>query len=332
MAGEVWDYFQINCMGENFAVCNICCKKISRGGKSHITSNLRKHLKSQHSVYLMKKRKLVKPTELGPSTSELSSLHVNLILLLLFCSLKRTHHFEIKLFDRATFAVSSSNVCISEVIPIINSILQQLQVPPPAGFGLQGMVNDLLASLKMRCGQVEEIWLYTAATLLDPCFKGKVFSDRIYLDTAKISLQQEAEKIVFHSNCAEDEKLSVETMEKAVGSRTQSMWNLYSVIMKNNSSQAVCASAVDEVETYLQEPLAPADTDVLTYWKNKQNLSRLRSLARKHLITPAATVFSERPFSTAGLIVGKKGNRLDIDRVKMLVFLQKNLSMKVDLS
>ncbi|KAJ8871902.1 hypothetical protein PR048_028242 [Dryococelus australis] len=233
-------------MDENFAVCNICCKKISRGGKSHTTSNLRKHLESQRSAYLMKKRKLdVKPTEDGPSTSELSSLH------------------------------HTSTV-----------------VPPPAGFDLQGMVNDLLASLKMCRGQIEEILLYTAATLLDPRFKDKVFSDRIYLDTAKISLQQDAEKIVFQSNCAEDEKLSVETVEKAAGSHTQSMWNLYSAIMKNNSSQAVCASAV-EVETYLQEPLAPPDTDVLTYWKNKQNLPRLRRLARKHLITPSATVFSK---------------------------------------
>ncbi|KAJ8872188.1 hypothetical protein PR048_025790 [Dryococelus australis] len=59
----------------------------------------------------------------------------------------------------------------------------------------------------MHCGQVEEIWLFTATTLLDPHFKGKVFSDRTYLDTAEISLQQEAEKIVYQSNRAEGEKL-----------------------------------------------------------------------------------------------------------------------------
>ncbi|KAJ8888521.1 hypothetical protein PR048_008012, partial [Dryococelus australis] len=217
----------------------------------------------------------------------------------------------LQLFDRATFTVSSSNVCILEVIPIINSILQMLQVPPPAGFGLKGMVNDLLASLKMR-----------SVTLLDPRFKGKVFSNRRYLNTAKISLQQEAKKIAFQSNCADDEKLSVETVEKVAGSGSQSIWNLYSAIMKNNSSQAVCASAVDEVETYLQEP---PDTDVLTYWKNKQNLPRLRRQTRKHLITPAATVFSEQLFSTAGLLADKKRNCLDPDRVKMLVFLKENL-------
>ncbi|KAJ8865555.1 hypothetical protein PR048_033075 [Dryococelus australis] len=154
----------------------------------------------------------------------------------------------LQLFVCATFTVSSSNVCISEVILVINSILKQLQVPPPVGFGLQGMVNDLLASLTMRCEQVEEIWLYTAATLLDPCFKGKIFSDRIYLDTAKISLQHEAEKIVFQSNCAEDEKL-------------KSMWKLYSTIMKNNSSQDVVHQQLMKLKhTYVQEPLGPPDT------------------------------------------------------------------------
>lgn len=115
-------------------------------------------------------------------------------------------------------------------------------------------------------------------------------------------------------------------MEKAAGSGSQSMWNLYSAIMKPSTSQNVCASsAVDEVQTYLQEPVAPPDTDVLKFWARKQNLPRLKILAKKHLITPAATVFSERLFSTAGLIADKKRNRLDPERVKMLVFLQKNL-------
>ncbi|KAJ8886274.1 hypothetical protein PR048_012483, partial [Dryococelus australis] len=195
----------------------------------------------------------------------------------------------LQLFDRATFIVSSlSNVCSSEVIPIINRILQQLQVPSPAGFWLTRH-----ASMKMRCGQVEEIWLYTAATLLDPRYKGKVFSDRRYLDTAiDFSAARSREKEFFKA-------ISVETVEKAAGS-------------------AVCASAVDEVQTYVQEPFAPPDTNVLTYWKNKHNLPRLRRLARKHLITPAATVFSERLFSTAGLIVDKKRKHLDPDTVKML--------------
>ncbi|KAJ8869984.1 hypothetical protein PR048_028995 [Dryococelus australis] len=147
----------------------------------------------------------------------------------------------LQVFYTATFTVSSSHVRIPEVIPIINSIIQQLQVPQPVGFGLQGMVNDLVASLKMHCEQVEEMWLYTASTLLDPHFKGKIFSDRRYLDTANISL-----------NCAEDEKLPVETVGKAAQSGSQSMWNLNSAIMKNNASQAICVSAVDEVETYLQ--------------------------------------------------------------------------------
>lgn len=115
----------------------------------------------------------------------------------------------LQLFDKATFTVSSSSVCISEVIPIVNSIIQQLQVPPPAGFGLQGMVNDLLASLRMRCGQVEETGLYTTATLLDPRFKDKVFTSGSILDRAKTSLEQEADKValVLASDCADDEKL-----------------------------------------------------------------------------------------------------------------------------
>lgn len=116
----------------------------------------------------------------------------------------------LQLFNKATFTVSSSSVCISEMIPIVNSIIQQLQVAPPSGLGLQGMVNDLLTSLRMRCGQVEETDLYTAATLLDPRFKGKVFSSKSLLDRAKTALEQEADKIalVLASDRADEKPVS----------------------------------------------------------------------------------------------------------------------------
>lgn len=44
------------------------------------------------------------------------------------------------------------------------------------------------------------------------------------------------------------------------------------------------------------------------------------SLGLKYLCVPPATVESERLFSTAGQICDSKRNRLDPERVKMLVF------------
>lgn len=103
------------------------------------------------------------------------------------------------------------------------------------------------------------------------------------------------------------------------------MWSFYSELLTTVNSDAGETSAADEVNSYLQEPLLSASSSVLSFWKTKQEFPRLRTLARKYLSIPAATVCSERLFSTAGLITDKKRNRLDPDRVKMLVFLKKNL-------
>lgn len=85
-------------------------------------------------------------------------------------------------------------------------------------------------------------------------------------------------------------------------------------------------TAQQEVNKYLSEPLANPDVNVGSFWKNERlTYPSLSSLAFKYLSAPPATVFSERLFSTSGIICDKKRNRLDPERVQMLVFLNKNL-------
>ena len=49
----VWKYFQVNESNKNKAECKLCAAKLSRGGTistAYNTSNLIKHLKSQHDA------------------------------------------------------------------------------------------------------------------------------------------------------------------------------------------------------------------------------------------------------------------------------------------
>lgn len=105
------------------------------------------------------------------------------------------------------------------------------------------------------------------------------------------------------------------------------MWALYSKVILQSSLSVTNTghSADNEVEAYLQDPLLPPSTNIFAYWKNQHAFPRLRQLARKYLCVPPSTVESERLFSTAGLVVDKKRSRLDPERVRMLVFLNKNL-------
>lgn len=47
---EVWTYFTIDKIDDTRGICNICKKSFSRGGKTHNTSNLKKHLIAVHNI------------------------------------------------------------------------------------------------------------------------------------------------------------------------------------------------------------------------------------------------------------------------------------------
>lgn len=59
--------------------------------------------------------------------------------------------------------------------------------------------------------------------------------------------------------------------------------------------------------------------DVGQYW-SKSPYTGLKKLRLKYLCVPPTTVFREWLFSNAGCIKDCKHNRLDLKRVKMLVF------------
>lgn len=106
------------------------------------------------------------------------------------------------------------------------------------------------------------------------------------------------------------------------------LWSRHkSIFKKQTDAQTAENSEEDELNKYLSEPGIPSDSsagEVWKYWGDSPH-QRLKQLVFKFLCVPSATVFSERLFSTAGNIVDKKRNRLDPDRVKMLVFLNRNL-------
>lgn len=121
--------------------------------------------------------------------------------------------------------------------------------------------------------------------------------------------------------------LQIQDSSESTNDKINVMWTFYSSLMgeKHKRSGTSGLTAAAEVNAYLEEPLCLPSTDVFQYWKNHSNFPRLRQLSRKFLSIPPATVYSERLFSTAGLVVDRKRSRLDPDKVKMLIFLNKNL-------
>ena len=81
-----------------------------------------------------------------------------------------------------------------------------------------------------------------------------------------------------------------------------------------------------EVNMYIQLPVADIDKCPLQWWKSESNhLPTISKVARKYLCACATSVPSERTFSTGGNIVTKRRSCLKPDKVNQLVFLAKNL-------
>ena len=95
-----------------------------------------------------------------------------------------------------------------------------------------------------------------------------------------------------------------------------------------NDEHSICQKMVN---TYLSEVSAPRHSNPLHYWKEKKvTWPLLAHLARKYLAPPCTTVPSERLFSTAGNIVTDRRTRLDVGKLEMLLFLNKNIHLKED--
>ncbi|XP_063215715.1 zinc finger BED domain-containing protein 4-like [Bacillus rossius redtenbacheri] len=227
----------------------------------------------------------------------------------------------LSIFNHATLAVSTQCVTASEVIPIINSSTEELRKPAPTGSGVQGIKNDMLAAITLKYSDVEENMLYAVATLLDPRFKHHVFVQDGNVTKAKVFLIEEARKTI----CLKQPETESVPQTSSQAMESHGMWTFYSNIMKTAPSVSHIASVEDEINVYLEEPIQNSSTNVFQYWKENTKYPCLKKLSKKFLCIPPSTVHSERLFSTAGLIVDQKRNRLDPERVKMLVFLNKNL-------
>lgn len=235
----------------------------------------------------------------------------------------------LEIFQKATKAISSASITLSEVIPIVNSLKYDLERVELEKSGLQGIRNDLLASLKERYKEFETEVVYSTATILDPRFKDQMFSQQNYSKSAIENAIEQLSTLAEHeptsttndSNCASTSQSSAATTSEGP------VWAKYKrakVVVNEEATPDEENLIRSEMEEYLREPLLENNVNVFHYWKMSR-FTRIKRLVPKYLGTPLSTVFSERLFSTAGIICDRKRSSMKPETVQKLVFLNKNL-------
>ncbi|XP_063746153.1 zinc finger BED domain-containing protein 4-like, partial [Eleginops maclovinus] len=237
--------------------------------------------------------------------------------------------------EEVTLEVSKSEASISCVIPSIAVLKMILQTEGPNTIGIKTLRESMLQSLQRRFQKMEDTQCLVLATLLDPRYKGHVFSEGT-LDKAKRWIKEE------HAVVSEQLKMATSAEEglhskqrrvevEEVPGPSSVIDQMYANILGPHGSPTQESDEdhliSDQLQHYLQEPVINRQTGKpLEWWKqNASRLHLLAPLARKFLCPPPSSVPSERVFSEIGNIYDKKRSNLKGEHAEQLCFLHDNL-------
>ena len=182
------------------------------------------------------------------------------------------------------------------------------------------MKAEMLRSLNTRFEHVEDKECLALATLLDPCFKNRFFSEPEKRDKAKDVLIDKLSSDPMPTPTVRNGERPVEKR-----ARTDVMKCFDEILEEATVQVSATSDVVTMVDQFLAEPCIPYHGgDAYKWWANNHlRFKPLAELAQRYLSPPPTSVPSERLFSNAGDIYEKR-NRLTPDKAEMLLFIKNN--------
>ena len=220
---------------------------------------------------------------------------------------------------------SESNVTISLIIPLFQSLKQHLTALNNDTIMIQNMKKFMLLKMKTRYSSQQTQFL-TTCTLLDIRYKSSMYVshgfDQLEKDVKQILEDQEQSQHVIpatqgqelHNLSSFDNKSIFDFEDDVVGDSENI--EIYSLRNEISHFKSVTMSKDDKEKC-----------NVLQWWKaNKSQFPGLFKAAVSFLHIPATSVPSERIFSLAGYIVCDRRSKLLPANVNKFIFLKKNKS------
>jgi len=241
-------------------------------------------------------------------------------------------------FEEATTYVLSNAVCSSDSIPVLAGLRKRLQ-NSENDTGVKTMKAALLDALCARF-QLNDKPEYTVATLLDPRYKNRFFSD---IESQAVTHIVKAKLVAIQTQ--RDTALTGDTEGEPVlkkpclgnGESSGSLFDCVDDLLDSSSQDAQSESTTTPTSTtvvqdgnmefarYMAEPLLSRTSDMLAWWRdNKGRFPLMASVARTYLGAPPSSVPSERLFSTAGGVITEHHTRLLPENAEKLIFMKFN--------
>ncbi|XP_026489384.2 zinc finger BED domain-containing protein 4 [Vanessa tameamea] len=251
-------------------------------------------------------------------------------------------------FEEATRELSSSHTLISSVIPIIQILNKKVEdyLASSGDFNpIRQAVRTLKTELTTKFSHLDNS-LYVIATYLDPRYKHKfltpVTEAKIKEDILMIARNTEFDGSDSFNIGVKRMRMTVssENDTEPQGSGPSSL--VRSSCLKNDLAMMLDSSSEDESECIAEDVSAETilkrelqcyrnkkrlnvDKNPLEWWSvHREELKLLSQIARRFLSTPPSNVSSEQFFSSAGLIFEPLRNKLDPEKVAILLFIKYN--------
>ena len=224
-------------------------------------------------------------------------------------------------FEHVTVLVQKeNNVSASLTVPVTIGLKHQMQ-HISSTFNNK-MVSTFKRSINERLSQYEQEESYVVAAVLDARFKLRwCESDKI--DHVESLVRKNLQSV----SVQEDEALSPPPKKKQ---KTDDFFDFMSPVPRTPRKQNI-SGAVNELDSYLQEPCEEMDSDPLDYWKvNHIQYPTLARLANKLLAIPATSAPVERLFSIAGKVFRPERCSLKDETFERLMMIKCNHVRKND--
>ena len=237
----------------------------------------------------------------------------------------------LKPFDDATKILSFAKACISDFIPVVTTIIRNLETGNE--FGVKAFKKNLKGAMETRFCDAESNEHLAVATFIDPRYKNCFFrNEETLLFVKEILIRRLIEMNGSEStpNASTEEKAKksnngVETFKETM--RRLKMKNLAKKPQNNSNDNIEFV-----LQNYLDEGCIEDDDDPLLYWKHKSNSpnpieQNLSTLAVEYLTPQPTSVDVERLFSTAGDIFTNERNRLTPEHGEQILFCRENMPL-----
>ena len=230
--------------------------------------------------------------------------------------------------EKITQAISKQTATLSVVIPMIRVLLRSWEKEDDDR-GVQTMKNEMVKSLKGRFAGIEDNYLFSAATIVDPRFKDRFFLSNISKSIAKEAVQEELRKISGASDSEADASASESRTDSPSPKKQKqgSLLELFSDIL--DDSCADDSSSTNELDCYLREPVLDYKMrKPFTWWaKHHSRYPAMAQIAKCYLTATATSVPSEKLFSSAGDIYDERRSRITPEHAESLLFIKSNYSL-----